>query len=49
VFPEDYDPDARWRLPGSLSLLLQEYGKYLLTLAEAILTNPEAQAPAGGS
>lgn len=42
VFPEGYDPEARWRLPGSLSLLLQEYGKYLLTAAGAILSNPEA-------
>ena len=48
VYPEDYDPAARWRLPGSLSVLLQEYGKYLLTLVEAILTNPEVQAPEGG-
>lgn len=48
VFPEGYDPAARWRLPGSLSVLLQEYGKYLLTLAAAILTNPEVQAREGG-
>ncbi|MEX0922528.1 MAG: YdcF family protein [Rhodovibrionaceae bacterium] len=49
VFPEDHVPGERWRLPASVSLLLQEYGKYLLTAAEAILTNPEAQAPRAAS
>lgn len=49
VFPKDHVPGEHWRLPASLSLLLQEFGKYLLTAAEAILTNPEAQAPEAGS
>lgn len=49
VYPEGHDPGAGWGLPGSLVLLLQEYGKYLLTLAEAIVTNPKADLPAEGS
>ena len=46
VFPEDWEPGGFWPLPGRIDLLLQEYGKYLLTLAEAIVTNPRTQATA---
>lgn len=49
VFPEDHDPDAAWSLPASPSLLLLEYGKYLLALAEAILTNPAKQSSGAAS
>ena len=45
VFPEDYQPGEIWPLPGSISLLLQEYVKYLASAAEAILTNPTAAKP----
>lgn len=49
VFPEGHAPGNGWRLPARLGLLLQEYGKYLLTLGEAILFDPKAQTPAGTS
>lgn len=45
VFPDSYQPGSLWPLPGPFPLLVQEYVKYLATVAEAILTNPRAAAP----
>lgn len=49
VFPENHDAEAGWQLPAGLGVLLQEYGKYLLSLGQAILTDAEPRTPAAAS
>jgi uncharacterized SAM-binding protein YcdF (DUF218 family) len=50
VFPEHVKQDRWWRWPGSTSLLIGEYAKYLVARARALLAGPPARrtVAAGG-
>jgi len=45
VFPERFKQEQWWRWPGTLSLLITEYDKYLIARARFPFESPNGEAP----